>query len=302
MIDVLIITDNEEANVGYCLEALSGWTSQIFVVDSGSTDRTEEIAREHGAEFIHQDWLGYAAQKNFALEHLPFTSDWILIVDADEVITEDLRREIEAVCTRPVDEVEESGFYLNRRLIFMGRPIRHCGYFPSWNLRLFKRGRAVYEDREVHEHMIVDGPTGYLPSPMEHRDRRGLGSYIAKHNEYSTLEAQSLVNGLRSDRDGIKASLLGNALERRRWMKLRVYPWLPFPWVFRFLYMFILRLGFLDGVNGLRFCVFITSYEMFVRLKLIELRRATRHGDSDAPVERAGIAPLESAQRGGPGR
>ena len=280
MLDVLIITKNEEANIGHCLEAIVGWTNRIFVVDSGSTDRTEEIVRGHGAEFVHQDWLGYAAQKNHALETLPFESDWILIVDADEVITPKLRAEIEAVCTRNVAEVPEAGFYLNRRLVFMDRPIRHCGYFPSWNLRLFKRGRAVYESREVHEHMLVDGPTGYLNSPMEHWDRRGLGYYIAKHNEYSTLEAQALVNDLRSDSNRIKASLFGNALERRRWMKLRVYPWLPMPWVFRFFYMFFLRLGFLDGFHGFRFCLFIASYEMFVKLKLMELQGQLDRQDS----------------------
>lgn len=273
MLDVLIITRNEEANLPYCLEALQGWARKIFVVDSGSTDRTPEIAREMGAEFVHHDWPGYAAQKNWALENLDLQAAWTLIVDADEVITPALRAEIERVCSKDPETVPEAGFYLNRRLIFMDRPIRHCGYFPSWNLRLFKRGTAVYESREVHEHMLVDGETGYLKTPMEHWDRRGLGYYVAKHNEYSSLEAKALVNDLESDSSRIKASLFGNAVERRRWMKLRVYPWLPMPWVFRFLYMFVLRLGFLDGIHGFRFCLFIASYEMFVKLKLIEFQR-----------------------------
>lgn len=273
MLDVLIITRNEEANLPHCLAALQGWTRKIFVVDSGSTDRTQEIAEEMGAEFIHHDWPGYAAQKNWALENLDLVASWTLIVDADEVITPALKAELERVCNGDPDDVPETGFYLNRRLIFMDRPIRHCGYFPSWNLRLFKRGTAVYESREVHEHMLVDGEVGYLKPPMEHWDRRGLGYYVAKHNEYSTLEAKALVNDLQSDSSRIKASLFGNALERRRWMKLRIYPWLPMPWVFRFLYMFVLRLGFLDGFHGFRFCLFIASYEMFVKLKLVELQR-----------------------------
>ena len=273
MLDVLIITRNEEANLPHCLEALQGWTRKIFVVDSGSTDRTPEIAREMGAEFVHHDWPGYAAQKNWALENLDLDASWTLIIDADEVITPALRAEIERICSKNPDEVPEAGFYLNRRLIFMEKPIRHCGYFPSWNLRLFKRGKAVYESREVHEHMLVDGETGYIKPPMEHWDRRGLGYYVAKHNEYSSLEAKALVNDLESDSSRIKASLFGNAVERRRWMKLRIYPWLPMPWVFRFLYMFVLRLGFLDGIHGFRFCLFIASYEMFVKLKLIEFQR-----------------------------
>ncbi len=300
MIDVLIITKNEEANLGFCLEALVGWTNRIFVVDSGSTDRTEEIAKSYGADFVHQDWLGYAAQKNHALASLPLESAWTLIVDADEVITPQLRTEIEKVCGRDPDEVPEVGFYLNRRLIFMDRPIRHCGYFPSWNLRLFKRGQALYESREVHEHMLVEGDTGYLEAPMDHWDRRGLGYYIAKHNEYSTLEARALVNDLRSDSNRIKASLFGNALERRRWVKLRVYPWLPMPWVFRFIYMFFLRFGFLDGMHGFRFCLFIASYEMFVKLKLTEFRRQDKSVEANLPqidhFENA-IAPSPAASK-----
>lgn len=302
MIDVLIITKNEEANLPYSLEALMGWTRKVFVVDSGSTDETRNIAESMGAEFVHHDWPGYAAQKNWALDNLDLQADWTLIVDADEVITADLRKEILGIAGQDVEKVAEEGFYLNRRLIFMDRPIKHCGYFPSWNLRFFKRGKARYEKRKVHEHMLIDGPVGYIKSPMEHWDRRGLGYYFAKHNEYSSLEAKALLEDIQNRDQGIRPSLFGNALERRRWMKRRIYTWLPFPWVFRFLYMFILRLGFLDGVNGLRFCVFITSYEMFVRLKLIELRRATRDGDSDARVERAGTAPLELERRGGPGR
>ena len=104
-------------------------------------------------------------------------------------------------------------------------------------------------------------------------DSRSLTSALASSDEYSSLEAKALVNDLESDSSRIKASLFGNAVERRRWMKLRVYPWLPMPWVFRFIYMFVLRLGFLDGIHGLRFCLFIASYEMFVKLKLIEFQR-----------------------------
>ena len=282
MLDVLIITKNEAKNLPSCLSALMGWTNRVFIVDSGSTDDTRKIAESMGAEFHHHDWPGYAAQKNWSLENLEFTAPWTLIVDADEIITPELRKEIEEICSRPSEEVPETGFYLNRRLIFMDKPIRHCGYFPSWNLRLFKRGRAVYESREVHEHMLVDGDTGYLKSPMEHWDRRGLGYYIAKHNEYSSLEAKALVNDLESDSSRIKASLFGNAVERRRWMKLRVYPWLPMPWLFRFIYMFVLRLGFLDGIHGLRFCLFIASYEMFVKLKLIEFLRDRRGSQAGA--------------------
>lgn len=274
MLDVLIITRDEEANLPHCLEALKGWTRRIFVVDSGSTDRTREIAESMGADFVHHDWPGYAAQKNWALDNLDLEADWVLIVDADEVVTPELRAEIEAVVRRPVDEVTEDGFHLNRLFYFLGAPIRHCGYFPSWNLRLFKRGRARYEDRSVHEHMVVDGEAGYLQSPMIHDDRRGIEHSIAKHNDYSTLEAGEIAtrrDAMRLPAAGLESSLFGNVLARRRWFKQRVYHLLPFPWIFRFLYMYVWRLGVLDGRTGARFSVFISAYEFLISLKIREI-------------------------------
>src|SRR5947208_1753582 len=154
-VDVLIQTFNEEENLPHTLASLRGWVNRVFIVDSGSTDRTVALAEEFGATVVHHPWEGYAAQKNWALDNLPFQSNWILILDADEAVSTELRTEIEELVSRPLDSVPQAGFYLNRVFIFMGRQIRHCGYFPSWNLRLFKRGRARYEDRMVHEHMLV---------------------------------------------------------------------------------------------------------------------------------------------------
>ena len=273
MIDVLIITRDEEVNLPHCLRALAGWTHRVFVVDSGSTDRTRAIAEEFGAEVVEHAWEGYAAQKNWALDTLPMEGDWVLIVDADEVITPDLRAKLEAIAARAPADVPETGFYLNRLFYFLDRPIRHCGYYPSWNLRFFKRGQGRYEERDVHEHLLVDGPVGWIRTPMEHRDRRGLEPYIAKHNRYSTLEAREIVAGLRGDGDRLDASLTGNQLQKRRWIKERLYARLPAKWLLRFLYMYVLRLGVLDGLTGLRFCLFISSYELQISLKMIELQR-----------------------------
>jgi glycosyltransferase involved in cell wall biosynthesis len=269
VIDAFVITKNEELNLPHCLQALAGWTRRVFVVDSGSTDRTCDIARELGAEVVEHAWEGYAAQKNWAIDTLPLEADWILIVDADEVITPRLRDALVAIAERPVADVAENGFYINRLFYFLGKPIRHCGYFPSWNLRFFKRGRGRYEDRAVHEHLLVDEPIGWIRTPMLHEDHRGLEDYIAKHNHYSTLEARAIAE----DGGELDASLTGNALERRRWIKRHVYRRLPMKWLFRFLYMYVFRLGVLDGVNGFRFCLFISSYEMQIGLKLAELRR-----------------------------
>jgi glycosyltransferase involved in cell wall biosynthesis len=270
-IDVLIQTRDEELNIRPTLESVTGWARSVHVVDSESTDQTREIAEECGAKVRVQPWLGFAKQKNWALDNLEWTSDWILIIDADEAVLPELRDELLAVAQRPVDEVEEAGFYINRYLIFLGKRIRHCGYYPSWNLRFFKRGKARYEEREVHEHMIVDGSTGYLKGHLEHHDRRGLETYMAKHNRYSTLEAEEIVRLKREpSEEALDARLFGNGLQRRRWIKHHIYPRLPAKWLFRFLFMYVLRLGFLDGLTGLRFCLFISAYELLISLKIIE--------------------------------
>ena len=182
-------------------QALSGeparfkWVRKIYVVDSGSTDVTQDVARSLGAEVVHHDWPGYARQRNWALSELDFSAHpqaWTLILDADEVVPEDLRAELTAITERPLEQVEESGFYINRLTWFSGKPIRHCGYFPSYHLRLMKTGRGRYEDREVHEHLVLEGKVGRIDTPMLHDDRRGLEHYVAKHNRYSTLEAYAL--------------------------------------------------------------------------------------------------------------
>ena len=197
------------------LRSVTGWADAVHVVDSESTDATREIAERAGANVVIRPWLGYARQKNWALDNLPLKADWVFILDADEAILPELRDELLAIARRPVDEVREGGFHINRYFIFLGRRIRHCGYYPSWNLRFFKRGRARYEEREVHEHMLVDGETGYLKGHMEHYDRRGLEAYMAKHNVYSTLEAREIVRSERGEGGGdLRPSPFGGPLAR----------------------------------------------------------------------------------------
>ncbi len=275
-ISVLIPTFNEEVNLPHALKSVVGWADTIWVVDSESTDRTREIAKAMGAEVVVQPWLGYARQKNWALDNLPWQSEWLFILDADESITPELRDEMLAIARRDPAQVAEGGFYVNRLPHFMGRPIRHCGFYPSYNLRFFKRGKARYEDREVHEHMVVDGETSRLNQIMLHEDRRGLEHWIAKHNRYSTLEAREIVKEqLRVSSK--RASRLERGIAFRRWLKLHVLPYLPLSGLFRFFYMYIFRLGFLDGATGFRFCLLLAVYDYFITLKLAELRLAGAH-------------------------
>ena len=273
-IEVLIPAFNEQINLPHALRSVIDWADAVHVVDSESTDRTRQVAEEFGAKVHVQPWLGYARQKNWAIDNIDFKADWIFILDADEAILPELRDELLAIAARESDDVAEAGFHINRYFIFLGKRIRHCGYYPSWNLRFFKRGRARYEEREVHEHMIVDGPIGYLRGHMEHHDRRGLEAYMAKHNRYSTLEAGEIVRQMRHRPDvELDAKLLGDPLQRRRWIKQHIYRKLPAKWLFRFLFMYILRLGFLDGLTGLRFCLFISAYELLISLKIVELKQ-----------------------------
>jgi len=276
-IDVLILAKNEERNVPWALASVSGWADRVFVVDSGSTDRTKEIVESWGATFVPKEWLGYAKQKNWALETLPFSSDWILILDADEAVLPELRDELVALAAKPRGTTPEVGFYVNRYFIFLSKRIRHCGYYPSWNLRFFQRGKARYEEREVHEHMLADGPTGRLSGHLEHNDRNGLERYMEKHNRYSTLEAREIVRrrNLSSVEKSAEPAINGPTVFRR-FVKNNIYSWLPAKWLFRFLFMYVVRLGVLDGVTGFRFCLFVSAYEMLIGLEVLELDHEAR--------------------------
>lgn len=279
-IEIIIPVRDEEVNLPYTLASVMKWADKVWVVDSESTDSTRDIAKKAGAEVVVQPWLGYANQKNWALDNLDIKSDWVFFLDADETILPTLKRELCEIASKPSGEIKQSAFNINRYFVFLGKRIRHCGYFPSWNVRFFKRGKARYEDRDVHEHMIVDGEIGKLRGLMEHNDRRGLECFLEKHNRYSTLEAREIVSQTEYADKTISPKLLGNVQERRRWVKHYIYPWLPAKWLFRFIWMYGIRLGFLDGLTGFRFCLFISTYEIFITLKMIECKKeAIKHGN-----------------------
>jgi glycosyltransferase involved in cell wall biosynthesis len=263
----LITTCNEELNLPDCLASVRGWVKEIFVVDSFSADRTCEIARAAHAHVVQHEYAGPAAQKNWALDHLPITSDWVLILDADERVSLALRDEILRLVDGPG---ERQGFYLNRLFIFYGRPIRHCGWHPSWVLRLFRRGAARYENRAVHEHMVVAGPVGFCGADLLHEDRRDLSHWLDKHNRYSSLEAAEMVRA-RAGAARTAQSLHG-AVAIKRLVKERLWPYIPARSFLYFLYLYVLRLGFLDGAAGWRFCLMHASVEFWTSLKYWELR------------------------------
>ncbi|MDO8490203.1 MAG: glycosyltransferase family 2 protein [bacterium] len=266
-ISILIQTKNEEQNLRATLESCS-WAREVFVVDNYSTDQTVEIAKTFpNVAIVEREFDGYARQKNWGLANLPITGEWVFILDADERMTPDLVREIEQIATST--ESKEC-WYVNRRFIFLGRWIRHAGWYPSWNMRFFKKGTARYEERGVDEHMITSGRIGYLQNDLIHEDHKGLDAWIAKHNRYSTLEAHERLS---KNTSTLKGSIFSkDPVERKRAMKNLFYrlPSRPF---LRFFIMYVLQLGFLDGYPGFVFCVLRGVQEFHISVKMRELRR-----------------------------
>jgi glycosyltransferase involved in cell wall biosynthesis len=271
-VSVLIPTFNEEINVGQCLSSVMGWADQVFVVDSFSTDRTVEIAREMGATVVQHAFEGYAAQKNWAMDTIPFRNAWLLILDADEYIVPESRDEIAALVEASGNGYD--GFYINRRFIFYGKWIKHCGWYPSWHLRLFRHRLGRYEDRPVDEHVCLNGKSGRLKHDLVHRDLRDMTWWIAKHNRYATLNAiayrqveENVGGKLR-----LRPRLFGSQPERRRFIKERIWRRLPASGLLFFLYLYVFRLGFLDGKKGLVFCVMHGIFEHMKTVKRWELK------------------------------
>ena len=282
-LSVLVPVKNEAANLRECLASVS-FAEEIVVVDSASTDGTQAIAEAAGARIVQFVWNGnLPRKKNWALENVLWQNEWILIVDADERITPELEREIrEAIRRSDVD-----GFYLNRRFWFLGGWINHCGYFPSWNLRLFRHRLGRYEqietdrnilsgDNEVHEHVLLDGRAEYLSAPMEHYAFADIATFVEKHNRYSTWEAAA-AGTLHERADGrtLRATPFGTAVERKRWLK-KLAMKAPLRPSLRFFYHYIWKQGFRDGYRGWVLCRLLAWYERIILLKQHEAMAESR--------------------------
>ncbi|MDZ4755151.1 MAG: glycosyltransferase family 2 protein [Phycisphaerae bacterium] len=260
-VEILIPTFNESAHIEETvLNAIA--VGPVFVLDSCSTDGTQEMARKAGATVVEHAWEGYARQKNWALDNLPFTADWIFILDADERITPKLRKELLEVAA---SEQATAGFFVNRVVLFMGRAVRNGGLYPSWNLRFFRRGRCRYEDRAVHEHMLCDGPTNYLKGEMLHIRRESISEYITKHVRYADLESDEWVRAHFGAGGGADPHrMFKDHLRWRQMIRRTVWPRIPGRPMLRFLYMYFLRLGFLDGRAGFHLACLMANYEYMI--------------------------------------
>jgi glycosyltransferase involved in cell wall biosynthesis len=271
------LTFNEEANLRFCLDSVKDWADQIFIVDSFSTDRTLEIAGEY-TDNIHQNpWRDWAHQRNWALEHLPLQHDWVLFLDADERLTEGLRREMAAVLA---GGPSPDGFYIRRHFFFLGKWLRHGGYQKDYVLRLVRRQKARSLGSGAREYVTVQGALGKLQHPMVHEDRKGLGFWVDKHNKLASLEALEL-QGFAENHPGLLGTL--ETAESRRiehrariWLRERVWVRLPglIRPIFYFLYRYVFQLGFLDGKEGLIYC-FLHGfwYPFLIDAKYLELKK-----------------------------
>jgi glycosyltransferase involved in cell wall biosynthesis len=270
-VSVLVPTKNEEQNLETCLACLSRF-NEVIVFDSNSTDRTIEIAEKCGARVVQREFDNFSAHKNWALENIPFRHEWVLIVDADERIENGLAEEISRTVAANNPNID--GYFIAMKYMFAGAWMRHGGWYPGWQLRLFRHNRGRFESRIVHEHMLLNGKAGYLKNPLVHHDYKGIERYFDRHNTYSSMEAVEAYRALNQrngESDQIRSSLFSKGPERRRYLKLLGYRYLPFRPFFKFFWMYILRGGFLDGRIGFRFCLLHTFYEYQVSLKLEEL-------------------------------
>jgi glycosyltransferase involved in cell wall biosynthesis len=269
-VSVIVMTKDEERNVAQCLRGVERF-KEVFVVDSGSTDRTAELAREHGATVVDFQWDGgYPKKKQWSLDNLPFTHDWVLYVDADEVVKPSLADEIAAAVRAPGDR---AGFFVGYDYVFLGRVLRHGR--RVYKLVLLNRQKAAFLDYddldaanmwevEGHYQPQIDGPTGTLRNRMVHRDHDSLFRYFERHNRYSDWEAVVRENGALQKSDEAQPPMRATAK--------RIFNRLPMKGLFSFLFYYFVKLGFLDGRAGLHYALANSFYYWQTTVKQRELR------------------------------
>ncbi len=257
---VIVLTFNEEKNIEKCLKSVYGLATEIFIVDSYSNDKTIEIAKKYTDKVYQHPFENQAEQFNWALDNLPVSMDWILRLDADEFITVELIREIQQVL--PKLPLEITGLYMKRRMYFMGRWIKYGGYYPTWLLRMWRRGKARSEGQYLNEHIIIlEGKTAQLSHDIVDWNQKGLDFWTEKHNHFATRYARELLElqqeGSLKDINSIRSTFFGSQEERKRWLKEKFYVRLPYflrSFIY-FIYRYFVRLGFLDGKEGMIFHV-----------------------------------------------
>ncbi|MBI1807966.1 MAG: glycosyltransferase family 2 protein [Ignavibacteria bacterium] len=248
-LSVIIITHNEEQNIVECLQSVA-WVDDIVVVDSQSSDRTVDLARKFTPKVLTTPWMGYAAAKNFALEKTK--NEWIFWLDADERVPNELSAEIQDILKHQTESA--SGYEVARRAYFLGRWIKHCGWYPGYVVRLFRKDGAKFDTSRVHEKLEIRGTIGRLRNDLLHYTDDNLFHYLAKFNRYTTLAAEDLRHGGK---------------------KFSIYDIIVRP-SYLFFKMYFIRLGFLDGMHGLVLSLLSAAYVFCKYAKLWDSTHAER--------------------------
>jgi glycosyltransferase involved in cell wall biosynthesis len=270
-VSAMVFTLNEEIHLPSCLDSLK-WCNEVVVIDSFSTDRTEEIAREAGARFFRHKFEGFGTQRNWALENTSPRNTWILIMDADERVPACLAEEIGRVVSRPPKNA--AAFRLRRRFFMWGRWLRYSGLYPTWVVRLIHKDRVIYRNRGHAESEDVQGDVLELQNDLIDENLKGIDDWFARQNRYATQEAQYEC-GLDRKGLGIERVFSSDPLARREVTKAiaRHFPFRPF-WYF--LYAYLLRGGCLEGRDGLYFCLMKAMYQQMITVKKFDLKKSRR--------------------------
>lgn len=272
-IAVVILTFNEEKNIDDCLDSIGDWAAEVFVVDSYSTDGTIDrlLARDDPRLYVVQNPFNtHSEQWNWALVNLPITTEWTLKLDADERVTVEFKEEASRKLRDAPLTLE--GLWFRRREAFLGRRLGPVGTL-RYDLRLWRSGRARFDNSALNEHAVVKGDTDRLRAAIDHVDNKSITEWLDKHNRYASIMATNYASG--SYKSEIGASMFGNSDQRGKFLE-NIYRKLPFRYLFYFFYLYFGRLGIFDGRIGLHYCCLYAFYKYLIDLKMLECRLTGR--------------------------
>ena len=296
-ISVVVLTLNEAGNIAACLESCR-WCDDVHVLDSGSTDGTIEIARRMGATVHVNRFESFGQQRNWAIDHIPCRHDWHFHLDADERFTPEQVAEMFAAVGPGGTHSDKAAYLCPSKMIFLGHWLKYSGNYPSYQVRLFHKDRCRFMDFGHGQRENTTGEIGTLRQPYTHFNfSKGLGDWLSKHNRYSDRESAQAVAMRQHGRPGLRAMRAMDPVERRRLMKNLSY-FMPARGLFRFLYLYVWKLGVLDGTAGLRYSALVSMYEYWIELKTHERERPWNPDTQKL----AGRLMAEPARAGGRGR
>ena len=264
---ILVLTKNEQTDLPGCLQSVA-WSDDVVVYDSCSTDKTAEIARSQGARVVERLFDNWASHQNWGLRNITFKHPWVFYIDADERLTPEAAEELRAIARDPSSTCV--AYRIRRRDFFQGRQLKHVQTSP-WYIRFFQPEFVHYE-RLVNPITVVDGPIGDLQHPLDHYPfSKGLSHWIARHNSYSSFEAQQILqNRVNQEPFSLRAAFLERDFNRRRFHQKELFYRLPARPLFKFLLLYVIKRGFLDGRPGFTYALLQSIYEAFIVLKVQE--------------------------------